>query len=98
MAGLEMIFAGSVTPRSTPQGRWRSCAGLTTTPAAKSRMSVRTGRLIFVDLHSSCCYIPSRNFLVWGEADWAKLLPILQPPDTLVFGGFFQSSSRRQHN
>jgi Nif-specific regulatory protein len=42
MIGMEMIIAGSVTPRSTPQGRWGACAGVTTTRAAKSRMSVRT--------------------------------------------------------
>jgi hypothetical protein len=46
MVGMEMIIPGSVTPRSTPQGRWGACASLTTTRAAKSRMSVWTARVI----------------------------------------------------
>src|SRR5215471_18092576 len=46
MFGMEMIIAGSVTPLSTPQGRWGAFAGVTTTRAAKSRMSVRTARLL----------------------------------------------------
>src|SRR5215471_11804039 len=44
MFGMEMIIAGSVTPLSTPQGRWGALAGVTTTRAAKSRMSVGTAR------------------------------------------------------
>ena len=41
----EMIIAGPVTQRATPQGRLGACAGVTTTRAAKSRMSVGTARL-----------------------------------------------------
>ena len=49
MIGMEMIIAGSATQRSTPQGRWGACAGVTTTRAAKSRMSVRTARIAIMD-------------------------------------------------
>src|SRR5215472_7743992 len=45
MVGMEIIIAGSVTKRVTPQGRWGAFAGVTTTRAAKSRMSVGTAQL-----------------------------------------------------
>jgi hypothetical protein len=37
-----------VTPRSIPQGRWEACAGVTTTRAPKSGMSIRTAPLHFL--------------------------------------------------
>ena len=64
MVGMEMIIAGSVTPRSTPHGRWGACAGLTTTRAAKSRMSVRTAgiRALVPNYHATSSARPIRVF------------------------------------
>ena len=70
MVGMEMIIAGFVTPRSTPQGRLGACAAVTTTRAAKSTMSVRTALQRFLSIGDSTRAFTLRKLALHEVSRW----------------------------